>query len=40
MLDPVLAHQALLCVTSGKGLSIGCQFYILLGTYYPRDTLA
>ena len=25
-------------VTSGKGLSIGCQFSILLGTYYPRNT--
>jgi len=29
---------ALPCVTSGKGLSIGCQFSILLGTYYPRNT--
>ena len=26
-------------VTSGKGLSIGCQFSILLGTYYPRNTI-
>ena len=24
-------------VTSGKGLSIGCQSSILLGTYYPRN---